>query len=181
MDSIFQTVSFISTTGFAQADNAGWPLLANAILLLAAIHCGCSGSTTGGLKADRMLISLKAVYGNFQKRMHPNSMFRIKIGNHAIDDETISSVFLYIVLYFFVIMGSFLILLVCGTDVGDAFSGTLASLGNVGPGTGNIGTLGNYSTQSEVAKIIYSIDMFLGRLEIFPVLIVLRMIFDKKR
>ena len=181
MDSIFQTVSFISTTGFAQADNAGWPLLANAILLLAGIHCGCSGSTTGGIKADRMLISLKAVYGNFQKRMHPNSMFRIKIGNHAIDDETISSVFLYIVLYFFVIMGSFLILLVCGTDVGDAFSGTLASLGNVGPGTGNIGTLGNYSTQSEVAKIIYSIDMFLGRLEIFPVLIVLRMIFDKKR
>ena len=181
MDSIFQTTSFISTTGFGQADNATWPLLANALLMFAAIHCGCSGSTTGGIKADRMYISSKAIWNDFHKKLHPSSLFRTKVGRRVIDDETISSVFLYIVLYIFVLFMSFVIVLICGVDISDAFSGTLASLGNVGPGMGTLGTMGNYSSLPAVVKFIFTLDMFLGRVEIFPILIVISMITTRQK
>ena len=180
LDSTFQTVSFLTTTGFGQADNAGWPLLANAILIFAAIHCGCSGSTTGGIKADRMYISFKAIWGDFQKRLHPSSLFRTKIGNKVLTEETVSSVFLYIVLYLFVLFLSFVIVLICGVGISDAFSGTVASLGNVGPGLGQLSTLGNYASLPSMVKFIFTIDMFLGRLEIFPILIVLSMIGNRQ-
>jgi len=180
LDATFQTVSFISTTGFGQADNAAWPLLANAILLFASFHCGCSGSTTGGIKADRMFISLKAAYGNIQKRLHPTSLFRTKVGGRALDEDTVSSVFLYIVLYIITLFLSFVIVLICGLDIAEAFSGTVASLGNVGPGVGQLGTMGNYASLPTVVKFIFTIDMFLGRVEIFPILIVLSMIRNRK-
>lgn len=181
LDSTFQTVSYITTTGFGQADNAAWPLLANTVLLFAAFHCGCSGSTTGGIKADRMFIAFKAIYGDFQKRLHPSSLFRTKVGEKVISDGMVSSVFLYIVLYMVVIFGSFILVLLCGTEVSDAFSGTISSMGNVGPGIGNIGTLGNYSAMSPIVKFIFTIDMFLGRVEIFPVLIILSLIFRRHK
>ncbi|MBQ8048069.1 MAG: TrkH family potassium uptake protein [Bacteroidales bacterium] len=180
LDATFQTVSFISTTGFGQADNAAWPLLANAILLFAAFHCGCSGSTTGGIKADRMFISLKAAYGDIQKRLHPTSLFRTKVGGRALDEDTVSSVFLYIVLYIITLFLSFVIVLICGLDIAEAFSGTVASLGNVGPGVGQLGTMGNYASLPAVVKFIFTIDMFLGRVEIFPIFIVLSMIRNRK-
>ena len=180
LDATFQTVSFISTTGFGQADNAAWPLLANAILIFASFHCGCSGSTTGGIKADRMFISLKAAYGDIQKRLHPTSLFRTKVGGRALDEDTVSSVFLYIVLYIITLFLSFVIVLICGLDIAEAFSGTVASLGNVGPGVGQLGTMGNYASLPAVVKFIFTIDMFLGRVEIFPILIVLSMIRNRK-
>ena len=181
LDATFQTVSYLSTTGFGQADNAHWPLLANTILLFAAFHCGCSGSTTGGIKADRMLIAFKAIKKDFLKRLHPSSLFRTKVGSKVINDSTVTSVFLYIVLYLVIIFFSFIILLICGVEIGDAFSGTISSLGNVGPGIGTIGTMGNYSGLSSIVKFIFTIDMFIGRLEIFPILIIMSMIFKRHK
>ena len=181
LDSTFQTVSYITTTGFGQADTALWPLLANTMLLIAAIHCGCSGSTTGGIKADRMFIALKAIHGEFQKRLHPSSLFRTKVNGKVINESTVSSVLLYIVTYIFILFASFILVLICGLDIGDAFSGTIASLGNVGPGTGALGTMGNYSAMPAAAKFIFTMDMFVGRVEIFPILIVISMIFKRQK
>ncbi|MDE6147311.1 MAG: TrkH family potassium uptake protein [Bacteroidales bacterium] len=181
LDSSFQAISFLTTTGFGQSDNASWPLLANAILLFAAFHCGCSGSTTGGVKADRIYISLKAISSEFKRRLHPSSVFKTKVGQSFISDDGVSAVFMYIVLYIFVHMVSFMAVLLCGADISDAYSGTLASLGNVGPGIGSLGTMGNYSAMPAAAKIIFSIDMFLGRIEIFPFLAVVSMIFDRQK
>jgi trk system potassium uptake protein TrkH len=181
MDSTFQTVSFLTTTGFGQSDNSHWPILANTILLFAAFHCGCSGSTTGGIKADRMYIALKAIYGDFQKRLHPSSLFRTRIGGKVINEGIVSSVFLYIVLYIAILFVSFILVLICGVEIGEAFSGTVSSLGNVGPGTGTIGTMGNYSSLGPMVKFIFTIDMFLGRVEIFPILIVLSMMFKRQK
>ena len=181
LDSTFQTVSFLTTTGFGQADNAAWPLLASSILLFAGFHCACSGSTTGGIKADRILIALKAIFGDFQKRLHPSSMIRTKIGGKAISETMVSSIFLYIVLYILILFGSFTLLLICGVDISEAFSGTVASLGNVGPGIGRIGTLGNYSGFGPVVKFIFTLDMFIGRVEIFPVLIIISLIFKREK
>lgn len=181
LDSSFQTISFLTTTGFGQSDTGGWPMMANALLIFASIHCGCSGSTTGGLKADRVLIAGKAVAGEFRRKLSPSSIFRIKLGKHFVPEDTVSSVFLFIVLYFIIIFTSFVAVLACGVELGEAFSGTVASLGNVGPGTGALGTMGNYSAQPDAVKFIYTLDMFLGRLEIFPILIVVSMMLKRKK
>ena len=107
-------------------------------------------------------------------------MFRTRVGDACVAEDTVSSIFLYIVLYIIVMFLSFVAVLLCGVDIAEAFSGTLASLGNVGPGLGTLGTMGNYASQPEFAKFIYTIDMFLGRLEIFPILVVMSLIFNKK-
>jgi trk system potassium uptake protein TrkH len=176
----FQVISFISTTGFGQSDNSTWPVMANAILMIAAIHCGCSGSTTGGIKADRIYIALKAIAGDFRKRISPSAIFRTRIGEAYVPEETVASIFLYIVLYIIVLFISFVAVLLCGVEIAEAFSGTLASLGNVGPGLGSLGTLGSYAAQPEMAKFIYTLDMLLGRLEIFPILVMMSLIFNRK-
>lgn len=180
LDSAFQVSSFISTTGFGQADNATWPFLANVLLLFAAVHCGCSGSTTGGIKADRMYIAFREINNEFLRRLHPSSLFRTRVDGNVVKSDVLSSVFLYIVAYIFILMLSFILVLLFGTDVDVAFSGTLASLGNVGPGIGELGTMGNYSQLPAVVKFIFTIDMFLGRLEIFPILIVFSLFVSRK-
>ena len=153
--SSFQVISFITTTGFGQSDNAAWPVLANTLLLFAAFHCGCSGSTTGGIKADRMFIAFKAIGGEFKKRLAPSSIFRTKIGSSAVPEETVSSVFLYIVLYISILFLSFVAVLFTGVEIGEAFSGVLASIGNVGPGIGSLGTMGNYAAQPQNSSILW--------------------------
>jgi trk system potassium uptake protein TrkH len=173
LDGTFQVSSYITTTGFGQADNAVWPFLANLLLLFATFHCGCSGSTTGGVKADRMLIAFKEIHNEIRRRLHPSSLFATRLDGQVLKKEALSSVFLYIVMYIFIFMLSFIVVLFCGVDVADAFSGTLASIGNVGPGIGSLGTLGNYADLPVVAKFVFTFDMFLGRVEIFPLLIVI--------
>lgn len=181
MDSAFQVVSYISTTGFGQADNTQWPAIANVLLLFAAFHCGCAGSTTGGVKADRMLLAFREMRSEFLRRLHPSSMFLTRQDGQIVGNEKISSVFMYIVAYFLILMLSFIAVLTCGVEVGDAFSGTLSSLGNVGPGTGALGTMGNFASMPSSAKIIFTFDMFVGRVEIFPLLVVLSMCFNGRR
>lgn len=181
LDSVFQVSSFISTTGFGQADNSSWPFLANLLLIFSAIHCGCSGSTTGGLKADRFMIAVRELRNEFLRRMHPASVFRTRIDGHVLKSDIMSSVFTYIVTYMVLILIFFLVILFYGVDVDVAFSGTVASLGNVGPGIGAIGTMGNSADLPSAVKFIFTLEMFVGRLEIFPVLIVISMIAGKSR
>jgi trk system potassium uptake protein TrkH len=181
LDAVFQVSSFISTTGFGQADNSSWPFLANLLLIFSAIHCGCSGSTTGGLKADRFMIAVRELRNEFLRRMHPASVFRTRIDGHVLKNDIMSSVFTYIVTYMVFILIFFLVILFYGVDVDVAFSGTVASLGNVGPGIGAIGTMGNSADLPSAVKFIFTLEMFVGRLEIFPVLIVISMIAGKSR
>lgn len=180
MDSAFTVVSYMSTAGFAICDNSQWPWLAGTVLIVAAFQCGCSGSTTGGIKVDRLLISFKAIGNEIRRRLHPSSVSRLKLGGHYLDDETVGSVMLYIVVYFIVIFISIVAVLLCGSGVSEAVSGVIASVGSVGPGLSEIGCLDNYSAQPAMAKVIYSFDMFLGRVEIYPVLIVISMCFRRR-
>ena len=180
MDSAFTVVSYMSTAGFAICDNSQWPWLAGTVLIVAAFQCGCSGSTTGGIKVDRLLISFKAIGNEIRRRLHPSSVSRLKLGGHYLDDEAVGSVMLYIVVYFIVIFISIVAVLLCGSGVPEAISGVIASVGSVGPGLSEIGCLDNYSAQPAMAKVIYSFDMFLGRVEIYPVLIVISMCFRRR-
>ena len=181
LDASFNVVSYMSTTGFAICDNSTWPLLAGVMLMICALQCGCSGSTTGGLKVDRVLISLKAVKYEIRRRLHPSAVSHVTLSGHHLPDSTVNSVFLYIVVYMMVIAASIVIVVICGSQPVEAVSGVISSLGSVGPGLGGVASLDNYSLQPELSKLVFTIDMFLGRIEIFPVLVVVAMIFKRAR
>ena len=181
IDASFNVVSYMSTTGFATCDNSSWPYLAGVILMMAGIQCGCSGSTTGGLKVDRIIISFKAISTEIRRRLHPSSVSQVRMSGHHLPDSAVSSVFLYIVVYVMVIFVSVLAVILCGSEPVEAISGVISSVGSVGPGLGGVASLENYSMQPEMSKLIFSFDMFLGRLEIFPVFIVISMIFKRDK
>jgi trk system potassium uptake protein TrkH len=181
MDSTFTVVSYMSTTGFSICDNSVWPWLAGLVLIFASFQCGCSGSTTGGLKVDRILISFKAITNEVHRRLHPSAVSQVRLSGHHLPDNAVYSVMMYIVVYFVVIFLSIIGVLMCGAEIPEAVSGVIASVGSVGPGLAEVGSMDNYSLQPAMAKFIYSIDMFLGRVEIFPVLVVLSLMFKRNR
>ena len=181
MDSTFTVVSYMTTTGFSICDNSVWPWLAGIVLIIASFQCGCSGSTTGGLKVDRVLISFKAISNEVRRRLHPSAVLQVRLSGHHLPDSAVHSVMLYIVLYFVVIFLSIIGVLMCGAEVPEAVSGVIASVGSVGPGLAEVGSMDNYSLQPAVAKFIYAFDMFLGRVEIYPILIVLSLMFKRNR
>ena len=181
VDSFFNVVSYMTTTGFAVCDNSSWPWIPCMILLFVSFHCGCSGSTTGGIKIDRLIVSFKAIANEIKHRLRPLSVSQVRLDGHLVSDEAISSVLLYIVLYIVLIFVSIVVVAMCGVDGLEAVSGVVSSLGSVGPGLGEVSALENYSLQPAMVKFIYSLNMFLGRVEIYPVLIVLYYFFNRRK
>ena len=181
LDSSFTVVSYLSTAGFAICDNSTWPWLAGVVLLLASFQCGCAGSTTGGIKVDRIIIAFKAISNEIRRRLHPSSVSHARLSGQHLADDAVNAVLMYIVVYFLVIFVSILAVILCGTEATEAVSGVIASVGSVGPGLGELGCLDNYSAQPAMAKFIYSFDMFLGRVEIYPVFVVISMIFRRTK
>ena len=181
MDASFTVVSYMSTAGFAICDNSAWPWLAGVVLLFAAFQCGCAGSTTGGIKVDRVVIASKAISNELRRRLHPASVSHARMSGHHLADDTVHAVLMYIVVYFLVIFLSIIAVILCGSDAAEAVSGVIASVGSVGPGLGELGCLDNYSAQPAMAKVIYSFDMFLGRVEIYPVLVAVSMLFRRDK
>ena len=181
LDSSFTVVSYLSTAGFAICDNSTWPWLAGVVLLMASFQCGCAGSTTGGIKVDRIIIAFKAVSNEIRHRLHPSSVSHARLSGQHLADDAVNAVLMYIVVYFLVIFVSILAVILCGTEAIEAVSGVIASVGSVGPGLGELGCLDNYSAQPAMAKFIYSFDMFLGRVEIYPVFVVISMIFRRTK
>jgi len=167
----FNITSVGTSTGFASADTAIWPAFAQMILIFFALQCACSGSTSGGIKTDRMVILFKAAGQQIKKLMHPNAVVGIKIDDIQIEDEVVSESVLFIPVYLVSIFISTLLLTFSGLDSLSAFSGTVAAMGNVGPGLGTVGSMANFGHIPETGKWILSIVMLLGRLEIWALLI----------
>ena len=180
LDASFHVVSYASTSGLAISDNSVWPMLPCFILFLLSLVCGCAGSTTGGLKSDRMLVLLKAVRMQIVKTLHPSSVFEIKFGNRMLRDEEVYPQILYIAMFFLLIGLSSILCILIGDPNQHALLGTVASLTNVGPSLGSIGSLGNYNAEPNALKLIFSFDMFLGRVEIYPVFAVFASIFRQR-
>ena len=180
-NSAFHTVCIASTTGFATVDNSQWPMLANMVLVFMGMMCGCAGSTSGGLKADRVLLLIKSVGKQISRILHPSSVNEVRFGNNIVRDEDVSPHLLYLSLYGVVMLLSIILTLMFGMRGEDAFTGCLASLGNVGPAVGDIGTYGSYNAVPVAAKFVFTLDMFLGRIEIYPVLAVFAMAFAAKK
>ncbi len=177
----FQTISAASTTGFAITDNLDWPLLPSMLLMFVAFMCGCAGSTTGGVKVDRILFLFKAIGCRIGKILHPSSVNEVRVGSRIFKDEDVYPHILYIAMYCVIIALSVAVSMIIGVDGRNSFVGSVVSLGNVGPAIGELGYMGSYNGVPAAAKFLYSIDMFLGRVEIYPVLAVVAMIFDTRK
>ena len=163
----FQIVSVISTTGFATANTNLWTPFAILILIYCGFQCGCAGSTTGGLKADRMLLLFKALKVRIIQQQHPNAVVRVKLDGLSQENSLISTVTLYIVLYLVLALAGGLLISLTGEDLLTSFSASYASLGNVGPGFGKVGSVDNFASLTVFAKMVCTMLMLLGRLEIF--------------
>lgn len=177
MDATFQVVSYASTSGFAIADNAVWPLLPCLLLLYAGFQCGMAGSTTGGVKTDRLLIFFQTVKRQISRTLRPSSVAKIKVGRHSLSDDEVYPHVLYIALYCALVILSMLFCLMFSPNHGNAVAGVLSSLSNVGPAIGEIGSMGNFNAEPTALKMIYTLDMFLGRIEIYPVLAIFSLAF----
>lgn len=163
----FQFISRITTTGFFTADPAFWPPFSIVLLICASIQCACSGSTSGGLKSDRVLILFKSIKARFLQLQHPNAVIPVRQEKVMIDPDVVSFVLLFIALYLLSIIAGTLILTAMGIDLMTSVSAVISSLGNVGPGFGKVSDTHSYSALPEAARVVCSFVMLLGRLELF--------------
>ncbi|MBO4447173.1 MAG: TrkH family potassium uptake protein [Bacteroidales bacterium] len=176
----FQTISTASTTGFSVVDYSGWPVFANTIILSLALVCACAGSPSGGIKADRILIALKSIGRQTNRILHPSSVNEVKLGDRYFRDSEVYPHLIYIMLYGLLLMISVVLSVVCGVNAHSSIAASISSLGNVGPAVQELGGFGSFNPLPASAKFLYSFDMFLGRIEIYPVLAVFTMLADRR-
>ena len=178
---VFHTLTFISTTGFAIADNNTWPAFVNTLMLIISIQCGMAGSTTGGIKADRMYLTFKALGHQVKHVLHPTSINQIRINNHYLKMEEAYPHILFLGIYFIALSLSTGLNTLFGLDDANALYASVSCLSNVGPAIGDLGTFGNYNSVPVMSKLIFCLDMFIGRIEIYPVLAVMMMVFHRNK
>ncbi|MDR1642955.1 MAG: TrkH family potassium uptake protein [Clostridiales bacterium] len=169
--SSFQVSSSITSTGFYIADYNKWPLFSKIVLLFLILMGGCSGSTSGGLKSMRALLLLKSAKLEMEKILHPKLFAGAKLNGKVVSTEDLTGVHSFFFLYIAVIAVASAIISLDGLDVTTTVSAAVAALSNIGTGFGAIGPGGNYSGFSGLSKMVLSFCMLLGRLEIYPALI----------
>lgn len=173
--SFFEVAATISTTGFAAVDFGAWPSLAQWVLVLLMFIGGCAGSTGGGIKVSRIALLFKNALYKVRKMINPRRVKVMKYEGTPVSTEVIESTQNFFVIYMLIIGVVTLVvsLLNKDFDVLSNFTGTLSCISNVGPGLGRIGAFGNFADYNGATKIIYSLVMIAGRLEIYPLLILL--------
>ena len=167
----FQVASIITTTGFATADFNAWPEFSRAILVILMFVGACAGSTGGGVKVARVVILCKTSLGDMRKMLHPNAVTTIRFEGKPLTDRTIRSVHLFLTVYILIFTASVLLLSLERFDLVTTFTAVAACINNIGPGLEVVGPMGNYAQFSPAAKLLLSFDMLVGRLEIFPMLL----------
>ncbi len=173
-DAAFNVSSFISTTGFTTATYDAWPQLSQAILVLLMFIGGCAGSTCGGLKISRLIILIKSSFRELRFTLRPREVRAVRVEGKPVDDDTIRGVNAYFSLFMVIFTLSTVLLLVLEqTDLLTAFTAVASCLNNVGPGLGKLGMLagGSFGGFTVASKLLLSFNMLLGRLELFPILI----------
>lgn len=167
----FQSASFLSSTGFFTVNFDVWPEFSRNLLLLLMMSGACAGSTGGGLKVSRVLLLLKSLSREIRQIIHPRSISVVKLDGLAVEEKTLHTVHSYFATYMVLIFAAALIVSLDNHSFGTTLSSVLACINNIGPGLELVGPLGSYSIFSPLSKVVLSLCMILGRLEIFPVLI----------
>ena len=176
----FHVAAIISTTGFTNADFTLWPNFSKTLILVLMVLGSCAGSTAGGIKISRVVIMAKVAKRNIFQLLHPHSVGTIKMEGKPIDRDTGDGVAIYISIFLFILFGSTLMVAIEGQPFETSFAATLSCFNNVGPGLGVNGPMGNYSNYSNATKLLLSMLMITGRLEIYPILSLLVPSFWKK-
>ena len=173
-DAAFQVASIATTTGFATQDTTLWPPLSMALLILCSLICGCSGSTSGGIKIDRALLAAKGIHRKVGLTVAPNAVKNIRVDGRAKPDSQISDAYGYIFCYLLIVVVFAAVNIAVGVDFTTSVTASIACIGNVGPGFGEVGSMANYAAFPGILKFSSMLEMLIGRLEIFPVLYLFR-------
>ena len=169
----FQVVSIMTTTGYGTVDFEQWPAFSKAILLSLMFIGASAGSTGGGLKVSRVVLLMKSIRRTIRKALHPRRVQPVYMDGRAVSEEVCDNVNAYLAIYCVILVLSFAIISVDGFSIGTNFSAVASCFNNIGPGFELVGATQNFSIYSDLSKIILSLDMLLGRLEIFPLLLLL--------
>lgn len=167
----FQTTSVISTTGYVTENFDLWPSLSKIVLLCLMLFGASAGSTAGGLKISRVIILIKGGMRELRHILRPRSVNVTRLDGEALPDETVRTTGNYLIIYCAILICGTLLVSIDGFSLESTFSAVLACLSNVGPGLGVVGPIGNFSVLSYFSKIVLSLIMLIGRLEIFPLLV----------
>ena len=168
---VFQVASVITTTGFATADYNLWPEFSKCILLTIMVVGACAGSTGGGMKVSRIIIMFKSVWKEIKRMLKPKSVSIVKVNGKKVEESTLNGVYMYVVAYVLFFIVSVLLISLNNFDFATTFSSVLTTINNIGPGIAAVGPVENFSAFSDFSKIIFCLDMLVGRLEIFPFLV----------
>lgn len=167
----FQAASIMTTTGFSTVDFNLWPQLSKAVLLLLMFIGACAGSTGGGMKVSRIVVYMKSIKREMAALIHPRSVKVMKLEEKAVDSAMLRSIFSFLSAYLVIFVVSLLIVTLDGFDLETNFSAVAATFNNIGPGLGGVGPTSNFAGYSVLSKLVLSLDMLIGRLEIFPILL----------
>lgn len=169
--SFFQVTSISSSTGFSTADFDLWPAPSKALILMLMIVGACGGSTGGGMKMSRVMILIKSAAANLKRLIHPGSVVTIKLEGEPVSAETERGVHTYFVMWILILISCTVLLCLDVNDFLTNFTATLSCIGNIGPGLNFVGPMCNYSLYSPYSKVLLSFVMLVGRLEIFPMVV----------
>lgn len=168
---VFQVVAVTTTTGFATVNTSLWPSVSILILMYFMIQCACAGSTTGGIKVDRVYITYKAIVAQIRKNQHPSAVIPVRVQGVKVENDVVSAVLLYIVFFFLIIFATTILLSLMGLNFMASFSLSLSSMSNVGPAFDAFHSMSTWSAVPVLGKLLLSFVMLLGRLEIYGVLV----------
>lgn len=180
-NSLFQATAFMSTSGYAIADYTLWPSFCQMILFCLMLIGGCSASTCGSIKVIRIMIVFKLIKRGMYKRLHPNAVVPVKIGDKTISAETVSKVTSFTIMYFTIFILSSLIISLEGYDLMTTLSATASSLSNTGLGMSLLGPNGNYSIFTLPTRLFLALLMIAGRLELFTIIMLISPSFWRAR
>lgn len=169
--SAFTVASIISSTGLAAADYDTWPMFSKAILLCIGTVGACAGSTGAGLKCSRVLILVKSLRRNIGQVLNPQRVQVVRFNGRMVSEQTVANTYAFFSAYIIIAVASFLVVSLDGFSLETTFSAVLSSINNIGIGFGGVSSVCNYSGFSSLSKLVLCFDMLMGRLEIFPVLI----------
>lgn len=178
-DTLFQTISFMTSTGFASVDYTKWILPAKIILFLTMFTGACAGSAAGGLKIVRVVYVFKYLKTEIIKILHPNAVLPIKIDKTIVQEEVGKQIISFVIFYFFIFAISAFVVSIIEQNIVVGLTGSISSLGNIGPAFGILGPFDSFSVLHPLTKIIFIITMLVGRLELIPFLAMLHFDFWK--
>lgn len=167
----FQVASIISTTGFVTADYELWPTLVQVIFLLLMLIGSCGGSTSGGIKVARVIVAFKSIKMELKQMLHPRSIIVVKLDGKKVKEETRNDIAFYLMVFTVVLCVSTIFISINNLDFATSFTAVLACLSNAGSGLAGVGPTENFNLFSDFSKLVLCVNMLLGRLNIFPMLL----------